>query len=306
MHGNELLSWLARTTRRKRAFVIGGGLALLALVVGVPGAVIAYVYVGFPQQFTSLLISSFGALSTVLLALVTFATFIENQMRFEKESQRTLVHEELREVLQPSASRLEANRSHLNDDIVDWHRFDGEQWQNATVLGFELEPLHGRPNADAVVFERFFGRAPAIAEQFDEHDDQVEQLATAGRELVETLTKPLEEYIEKNDIEHASYSSPKWMAVYVLNDVDELPDINKDQDVWAEYKDEFRAVAEDVASDDLENFRQLKREYLAFGESLKQDVEETRGDLQREYNISLNDQLGSQAHESPDSSYSAV
>lgn len=309
MQESELLRWLARTTRRKRAFAIGSGFVLAALFVGIPAAVLAYVYVGFSQQLTSLLISALGALSTVLLVLVTFISFVENQLRMEKESQRTLVREELREVVQPSVSRLKANYSTLRGDTVRWYWFDIEQWRKSDLPGFELARLQGRPNTDTVVFDRFFGREPAIADQFDEHDERLEQLARQGRELVETLTEPLAAYIEANDIQYQhtpdDAPAPKWIASYVLSDVAELPDGNRDQEVWAEYEDEFRAVAYEGAPDELAEFRQLKREYLRCVESLQRDLERTRSRLQREYSISLNTQSANVSDDS-NNDYSVV
>lgn len=291
MQENDLLDWLTQTTGLKRWFVLGGGSILIALFFGILGAILAYRYVGFSSQFTSLLISGFGALSTVLLVFVTFATFLQNQMQMEKENQRVLVRAEFREVVQQSAARLEANRSTVKDSAVRWHRFDSDQWRNAELPGFELERLCGRSDDDDMVFERFFDREPVIAEKFEEHDERVTTLAIRGAELVESLTEPIGRYLEQTDLHHEydDPPEPKNIALYIANDMSELRDLNSDQEFWRDYQDDFRMLANDVAPDEMEAFRRAKRNYLEFVGSLKGELRGTRRQLEQTYSISVNE-----------------
>lgn len=288
MQENNLFSWLSRTTGRKQLLIFGSVFALGILFAGIPGAVLAYYYAGLSTQFTSLLISASGAVSTVLLVLVTSVSFVENQIRFEKEHQRELVREELETVLRPSRSKVKANQSRLDGGIVLWNNFDAEQWTSGNVPGFQLKPLTSYADFENVIFERFFGREPAVKERFEEHDERVADLATDGRELVEVLTEPLDEYIQENDITVGSAENPEpeIIAAYVLSEVDELPDRNTYQALWDERKDEFRDVAMDAAGDEIDQFFNRKRDFLQFLEATKGEFDRIRGNLHRGFGVS--------------------
>lgn len=311
MQDSSLLSWLAQTTRGKQILVLILSVFLGILVIGIPFSVFAYVHIGFSRQLTALLISALGAFSTVLLVGVTFATFIENQMRKEKENQRELVAAELREVIQPSRTRLEANVTTVTETIVRWHRFDSEQWQEDGQPGFKLERLCEHPSDDGMVFNRFFDREPAIEEQFEEHDERVVDLAVKGAELVETFTEPIGMYLEQENLyyKYDDPPRPKNIALYVLSDVNELPDLNADQEFWTEHQDDLRMLANDIAPDELEAFRRAKRDYLEFVGSLKGELRGTRRQLERTYSISLNENRADEKQETTtdvNSGYSAT
>lgn len=311
MKENNLGSWLAETTRRKQLLVVGGVSFLGGLLVGIPAVVIAYVYVGFSKQLTSLLINALGALSTVLLVGVTFATFIENQMRTERDSQRPLVRAELQEVVQPSISRLKANCDTLSENTVRWSRFDSELWRERELTGFELERLFGRQNDDREAFKRFSDRDPTIAPQFLEHDERVRQLGSKGATLVDTLAEPFERYMEENNfgLRYDDLPDGERVALYVLSDVEELPDMNTDQKIWAQEKDAFREAADDIAPEAMAEFREMKRGYLKLVESLEDKLRTTRGRLEQKYGVSLNDDAKHENHELPerfDSGYSGT
>jgi len=311
MKESNLRSWLAQKSRQKQLLFVGGTSFLGGLFVGIPTVVLAYVYVGFSPQLTSLLIKALGALSTVLLVGVTFGTFIQNQMQMERNSQRPLVRAELQEVVQPSISRLEANSDTLKENTVRWHRFDDEAWRERELTSFELERLLGRQNGDHEAFKRFSDREPTIAPQCLEHDERVRQLGSKGATLVETLAEPLERDMRENNyqLRYDDIPDGKRIAMYVLNDVDELPDMNTDQKIWSREKDAFQEAADDIAPDGMAEFRQLKREYLKLVASLEDELRTTRGRLEQKYGVSLNDDAKGENQELPegmDSGYSGI
>lgn len=288
MQESSLFSWLSRTTGRKRVFVLIGSFVLVGLLVAIPSAVLAYRYVGFSEKFTSVLISAFGALSTVLLVIVTSAGFVERQMQTEREHQQELVREELETVLRPSWSKVKANQSRLDDGIVHWNNFDADQWDNGRVPAFELKSLSNYSDFENVIFKRCFGREPTVEARFEEHDERVADLATDGRELVETLAEPLAEYIRENEItvKTDEYADSEIIAAYVLSDVDELPNRNTYQAMWDERKDGFRGVAMDVAGDEIDQFFDRKRDLLQFLEATKDEFDQIRARLHRGFGVS--------------------
>lgn len=289
---SELVEWLMNGPRRIRALVIGGGSVLALLFVGVFIAIYGYIYIGFSQPFTALLISAFGALSTILLVMVTFATFVENQLHTAKEREKPLVRDKLREIVIPFRNVLEENRKRLLKESVDWHRLSGQKVRfYSNPPRNDLKPLLNRAKIDTIVLEQFFQEHHELRKPVITHDEVLERLAEQACRLVSRLAEPLDEYIANNDIEvrDGELAQGEIIAVFILNQEDDPGAMNTHQGVWLENDEKFQRIAKDVADDKIDNFFEMRQRYIDHSNELDEKLHSIRKELQSKYNISIED-----------------
>ena len=156
------------------SFMLSGAI-LGILFISIIGVLFFYFTTELSSESASVLVSAMGALSTVLLVIVTFATFAHNRTLTKKEQERPLIKEEINTVLTPIIDQVKSNIEMIREEETDWsnikHRTGEENYTLQKTVPQKLKSAH---SSDFAVYSRFFERHPDVAADVEEHDELVD------------------------------------------------------------------------------------------------------------------------------------
>jgi len=286
----DIVTLLRQGPARFRIAVYGVSLLLFLLFVGICLAVsTGYLVIGLGQQFLTLVISALGALSTVLLVAVTLVTFVENRLVEYAEQQRPLVKEELEKFLIPAVQELEENVERVKQGGVDFSKTQLGEYQADHPLGREpLNSILKHDTYDEIIYSRCLERHPELRERIETHDIMLNKLVRKAREVAEELEDPVIEYMEEEGSQSINLraGNPEKISWILVANPEELTAGHDYKEMWEDHREGLNQAAAS-SSANFNSFETMKQDYIVITEEIITKLEQTRGESQRTYHVSV-------------------
>ena len=181
---------------RERRFLIAAGAFVLsfALIVLIP--LILWNQSIFPKVGLQLLITSLGTLGTVVLAILTYLTVMENRILVterEKTRERPVQEFIIRKAINPAIQAIEQNQKMLIAGNVHWSEPESNKGGGGE-LSANLQMCNERMDSDA---SKFISEMYTYAEKtIQAHDEEITQLDRRGKRIIEKMDGPLIQFIK--------------------------------------------------------------------------------------------------------------
>lgn len=264
-----------------RVTVVGILLVLLIFVVPILGAT----WEVWSITVSQLIIAGFGALGTVVLAVLTVVTLQQNQKLVEerrKEREEPLQRDVLREIVWPAIDVIDENKTKLRDENFQWTKAGG-----AEPPGLDLERIAGEN--DRVIDDWFVDGFPDVTETLVEYDDLVFRLDRKARAVIDGMETPLENYLDENDIVDGEGEAVRHTDVLEYLLTGDMPARDSGRpNWWVDNKDEFKKIVWDNAEDDYEGFLDTRQELFNYSNNVRKSLIGVRKNLEYGYGISPN------------------
>lgn len=284
------------------------GAALLALViVSTSIYVILSTWSGLgPSQRASVAANGVGATGTVFLAFATLWTVLHSTRRMEKqerESEKPLARNEVIHLIQPAINALRNNLNCLDEDYeIDWFSYDPARWYTSLPQGINAagDPTQVISTKDPHALARLEEERPNLYQRLQEHDELLHDLATRADQIGEKITPRLQEFLAERNLgsEFDEKGDARTLKSAIIKEIDQYGENHKHYEIWNEHREEFLNILHSTAGAEFEDFRGLEKEYQRHCESLLEDLQERKIELQEEYGFVVEDETGEQELES--------
>lgn len=253
-------------------------------------AILTFIHDEFTPEYLT-------AFATVVLAAVTMQYVnLTAKMVNEMHKERTGVvkRDVISEVIQPTIQTLLQNKSTIQKNrLIQWHSDNAVSSSPVYhSMTHRLALLTRRENVASGMFTQFQRESPDLWRQMEKHDSKLTELHRVAKETVETLqSRGVGPYIKENEITlyENKLAEPEIVVDLVLNDVSSLRDTDQYHDLWNEHQKDIKRIAGEAGQEDLQNFREVKREYLRIVDSLTKRLVERRDEMRQEFGIPLED-----------------
>lgn len=249
--------------------------------------IIGYLFNFWSSTVSRLLMTGFGGLGTITLALLTFLTLIENRILVQerlKEREKPLQRDMLEKIVWPAIDTLDENRQKLNSEDFNWLNSDTKDKDGLEPVNVGLKQIGER--GDPVTSDRFVEAYPEVADKLVKYDEQLVTLDKYACECIECTREPIAEYFSSVYLGQ-SYLSPVEVddvLNYLL--VGDRPGRDDERpDWWTEHKQEFKRIAGECAGAHYEKFHKQRRKVFNYSNEVRRSLVEVREDIEQEYGI---------------------
>lgn len=264
--------------------------SLMIVVLGVVLPVFAFVEGVFSEMFANLLIQAYGAIASILLVVVTWSTLRQNRRLVEereKDRRQSVRIDLLSEAVLPAIETVRENRSAFLNGTVDWQGI-GTFTKNDGILTLANDRI------DSMFFARLGDHYPEVVDEMEQHDFLLTDIEKDADILYRDFRDPIQKYIEEQNLD-AKADTDSLDDIFVRNLLNQFyfPDEEPEDPLWKNHHEEIREIAEETVGEDLDEFTELKMDYIAVSQDVENELLRVRDEIQREYGISLREIQGS-------------
>lgn len=282
---------------RDHRYEIAIGVFILSVIFLLVIPLLGYLRGLWSSTVSRLLISGIGGLGTILLALLTFLTLLDNHVLVKervKEREKPLQRDMLEKIVWPAIDSIAANKRKLSDREIDWTAADPEG--SFEFVNVDLEMISER--GDPVTSDRFVEEYPEAVKYMEEYDEKLAKLDQSIYEFMECTREPLLEYIHSEDISvekvnpvfgsgSVEDSNVDIDKVFQLIFSGEEPLLDEDRpDWWQNHKEEIYRIVSENDEGYYKKFRSLRTEVFNYSNEVRAVLVEVREEIETEYGIS--------------------
>lgn len=236
-----------------------------------------------------------GALGTLVLAIATVWTALQNQILVEervKEAERPLVREELEDLLTPYHKVVRNNIEAVEgSSAIDWGSysqrkamaFDGMQTST-------YEPVPLLQTDDVYLYTRLEREAPDLWKMIQTHDRILNEIADLGDQISSLLEPSVKQFLEEHGLlSEFDEGGLRTLNGAILKQIDQYGDQHEHADIWLEHQDDLCSILEEVAADEYDELEKEIDRYRAHCKELSEELVERRIRLQNDYSLSVDE-----------------
>lgn len=237
-----------------------------------------------------------GALGTLVLAIATVWTALQNQILVDervKEAERPLVREELEVILIPYDEVVQNNIQAVEgSSVIDWGSYSPQK-----SLPFDgmhtskSEPVSLLQTDDVYLYTRLERDAPGLWKMIQTHDRILNEIADLGDHISILLEPAVKRYLEDHSLlNEFDDGGIRTLNGAILKQIDEYGDQHEHADIWLEHRDELCRILDEVVADEYDELQEEIDQYQTHCEELSEKLVERRVSLQNEYSIPVDDE----------------
>jgi hypothetical protein len=284
----SLENWLESLLRERR-FLIAAIAFVVSLILILLIPLILWALSILPQVGLQILITSLGTLGTVVLAILTYLTVMENRILVtEREKSREKPVQEfiIKKGIDPAIQVIEQNQERLITGNVDWNV--AESSGRSGALSADLQMCGEKIDSDASKF--ISEMYPDADNTIRAHDEEITELDECGKGIVERMDNTLNQFIKtEQGISMNKKAELKNLVMQVHPDweakveTSKLDDRAETADWWNNdrrdrFQEHFPAIQE---------WQEARDEYLRNAEKQKKRLEKLKKRIVLIYGINL-------------------
>ena len=261
-------------------------IAVLAFILGI--AILGLLSLDLPRgQQAQILATTIGALGTLLLALATFINIRQSNRRLElqeKDREKTLVLDELSNLICPAIEALERNLRDVREStksgcVFEWVYIDEPKSYNAAQGPVRIltsnQPSLARLGEDD----------PELARDIKDHYEIVKEIGEEASKLHEELRPEVESRLREYGVEEID-KNLEVVTNAILQEVDSFKESTGLSEFWEDNRDSLIKYAQVELESDLSDIKDMEEQYIKKMESLVEALRERKLELKQEFNIS--------------------